>query len=300
MNNPPTDATAYVEVLARLLCAADVHVHGDDHPTWQQLVGEPGQSIRDDYRKAAGWLASRLTVTPPPAGLVAVPPTTTDRAAVSAKLWAIAEHHIVAEWICCEPLDPKHDLCAKGYAALGMAKTLLVDSDPEEAWNPAAPVLDAVLAVLPAGSEDTATTRADVLREGADHLDAKLAQLFTDWPSEPKDSPGVRSWREATAELRRLAAETQPPEPVKLPFVHTDDDGDRLTIGAVMASTYDGEAPVVAVAAEQYHGDETATVYVRPERVEQVVTALRAARQAAEALPAAASAGVQTDEENNR
>ena len=67
MNNPPTDPTAYVEVLARLLCAADVHVHGDDHPTWQQLVGEPGQSIRDDYRKAAGWLASRLTVTPPPA-----------------------------------------------------------------------------------------------------------------------------------------------------------------------------------------------------------------------------------------
>src|SRR4051812_49080054 len=37
-----------------------------------------------------------------PAGLVAVPPTTTVRAAVSAKLWAIAEHHIVAEWICCE------------------------------------------------------------------------------------------------------------------------------------------------------------------------------------------------------
>ena len=67
MNNPPADPTAYVEVLARLLCAADVHVHGDDHPTWQQLVGEPGQSIRDDYRKAAGWLASRLTVTPPPA-----------------------------------------------------------------------------------------------------------------------------------------------------------------------------------------------------------------------------------------
>ena len=35
------DPTAYTEVLARLLCAADVHVHGEDHPTWQQLVGEP-------------------------------------------------------------------------------------------------------------------------------------------------------------------------------------------------------------------------------------------------------------------
>lgn len=74
--------------------------------------------------------------------------TPADRAALSARLWAVAEHHIVAEWICCEPLDPTHHLCAKGYAALEMAKSLLVDSDPEEAWNPAAPLLDAVLAEL--------------------------------------------------------------------------------------------------------------------------------------------------------
>jgi hypothetical protein len=57
-----TDPTAAVEVWARVLCAADVHVHGDDHPTWQQLVGEPGRRIRDDYRKAAAWLLPRLTV----------------------------------------------------------------------------------------------------------------------------------------------------------------------------------------------------------------------------------------------
>jgi hypothetical protein len=49
-----------------MLCAADVHVHGEDHPTWQQLVGEPGSRIRDDYRKAAAWLLPRLTV---PAGV---------------------------------------------------------------------------------------------------------------------------------------------------------------------------------------------------------------------------------------
>lgn len=73
-------------------------------------------------------------------------PAPVDRAALSAKLWEIAEHHIVAEWICCEPLEPKHDLCAKGYAALGMAKTLLVDSP--EAWNPEAPLLNAVIAEL--------------------------------------------------------------------------------------------------------------------------------------------------------
>lgn len=75
-------------------------------------------------------------------------PTPSRRAEVSAKLWEIAEQFIIAEWICCEPLDPKHGLCAKGYAALDMAKTLLVDSDPAEAWNPAAPVLDAVMGLL--------------------------------------------------------------------------------------------------------------------------------------------------------
>lgn len=74
--------------------------------------------------------------------------TAIDRTALSEKLWRIAEHHIIAEWICCEPLEPRHHLCAKGYAALGMTKTLLVDSAPEEAWNPAAPVLDAVIAEL--------------------------------------------------------------------------------------------------------------------------------------------------------
>lgn len=71
-----------------------------------------------------------------------------------------------------------------------------------------------------------------------------------------------------------------------LPFIHTDDDGDQLAISAVMASTYDGEAPVVAVNAEQHGGDQQACVYVRPERVEQVVAALRSARQATEAMPA--------------
>lgn len=69
------------------------------------------------------------------------------RAAISAKLWEIAKQHIIAEWICCEPLEPDHTLCAKGCAALGMVKTLLVDSP--EAWNPAAPLLDAIMGMLP-------------------------------------------------------------------------------------------------------------------------------------------------------
>lgn len=71
-----------------------------------------------------------------------------DRATVSHQLWQIAEHRITAEWICCEPLEPGHTLCAKGHAAIGMARALLVDSDPAQAWNPAAPVLDAVMQLL--------------------------------------------------------------------------------------------------------------------------------------------------------
>jgi hypothetical protein len=86
---------------------------------------------------------------PPDGDAFAVTTRAESRAAVSATLWAAAEHHIVAEWICCEPLAPGHKLCAKGYAALGMVKTLLVDSDPEKAWNPNAPLLDAVLSMLP-------------------------------------------------------------------------------------------------------------------------------------------------------
>lgn len=57
-----TDDTAYVEVFARMLCAADAHVYGDDHPTWQQLSAEPGGRVQDDYRKAARWLVPRMTV----------------------------------------------------------------------------------------------------------------------------------------------------------------------------------------------------------------------------------------------
>jgi hypothetical protein len=68
-----TDPTAAIEVWARMLCAADVHVHGADHPTWQQLVGEPGSKIRDDYRKAAAWLLPRLTVAATPAGPAPAP-----------------------------------------------------------------------------------------------------------------------------------------------------------------------------------------------------------------------------------
>lgn len=84
------------------------------------------------------------------------------RAEISAKLWEIAEHHIVAEWICCQPIEPTHRPCMQGDVALSMVKVLLVDSP--EAWNPAAPLLDAVMGLLPS------ERRADIYHEVADRL----------------------------------------------------------------------------------------------------------------------------------
>ncbi|MEV0220836.1 hypothetical protein [Streptomyces sp. NPDC050704] len=96
--------------------------------------------------------------------------------------------------------------------------------------------------------------------------------------TQPVDSPS------------RVADEEQQPETqaVTLPFTHADDDSDQLIIGVTMASTLDGQASIVYVCAQQFSDDgtEQTTVYVRPERVEQVVTALRAARSKAEEQPA--------------
>jgi hypothetical protein len=167
-----------------------------------RLVAEHAETFANSRFVSADWLRS-LADDPAILSLLAVRPDereavssvgsvpATDRAALSAKLWAIAEHHIVAEWICCEPLKPGHKLCAKGYAALGMVKTLLVDGDPEKAWNPSAPLLDAVLSVLPASVD-----RAAVLEEAADFFRG-LHVTGT-----------AISAAEAEAELRRMADET--------------------------------------------------------------------------------------------
>lgn len=125
-------------------------------------------------------------------------PAPADRAALSTHLWEITKAHITAEWICCQPLAPRHDLCAKGHAALGIAKTLLVDNP--EAWNPAAPLLDAVMAALSAPAD-----RAAVLREAADVVgnddDCGCGGCDTCVPNALAD------------ELRRLADEAPRPEP---------------------------------------------------------------------------------------
>ncbi|MCM1972293.1 hypothetical protein [Streptomyces sp. G1] len=106
--------------------------------------------------------------------LAAVLREAADRGAVSATLWAAAEHHTVAEWICCDPINPDHPLCAQGGAALQMLQALLVD-DPE-AWKPA-PLLDEVMRLLP--TADQAETER--LRAERDSLGREAERLRTDW-----------------------------------------------------------------------------------------------------------------------
>lgn len=179
--NPDTDQTAYVEVLARLLCAADVHVHGDEHPTWQHLVGETGSRIRDDYRAAARWLLPRMTVTRA-ASPVAVPPT-----------GQTALRDLIAEALAAALMPryggPQHNTPG------GLPLTATAE---EVALHRAQPLADAVLAVLPDDG------RADAWREAADRLAAKYSD----------DDPAVEDLRQwADAELRRMADEAQQPEP---------------------------------------------------------------------------------------
>lgn len=117
-------------------------------------------------------------------------PAPAGRAAVSANLWAVAEHHVIAEWICCEPVKPQHDLCVQGDAALRMVKSLLVD-DPKAARP--APLLDAVLAVLPAADHRLALSEALGLGTGApwDAIQERAAELSAaDLPA-PADRPAV-------------------------------------------------------------------------------------------------------------
>ena len=73
-----TDQTAAHEVLARLLCAADAHVHGN--APWEQLYTTVGRGVQDGYRDAARWLLPRMTVATVPAAAPVPPPA--DRAAL--------------------------------------------------------------------------------------------------------------------------------------------------------------------------------------------------------------------------
>ncbi|MFE4857307.1 MazG-like family protein [Streptomyces sp. NPDC056670] len=130
--------------------------------------------------------------------VLAVLPAPVGRAAASAVLWPAAEHHAVAEWICCDPVDPGHELCSQAAGALRMLKTLLVD-DPE-AYK-AAPLLDEVMRLA------APVDRAVVLREAADEAESVAESLRAHLEFER--STGAL---DVMTELRRMADEAQQPE----------------------------------------------------------------------------------------
>lgn len=103
------DPTAAIEVWARLLNAADVHVYGPEHAQWRNLP----PNLQDQYRKAAAWLLPRLTIQPPPAHAVGQPAEAhgTDRAVCA----------------CSHPQERHNSACAHcpciGYAATWPLRT---------------------------------------------------------------------------------------------------------------------------------------------------------------------------------
>jgi hypothetical protein len=122
---------------ARHRFTAAPHDPEDERAATERAVQKAAAS-----KQTEAWLAARTTPDNPAASN-----NETDqqmREQYAAALWEAAEHNIIAEWICCEPLDPSHELCAQGYAAMRMIRALIID-DPE-AYKPA-PLADAVMAV---------------------------------------------------------------------------------------------------------------------------------------------------------
>lgn len=220
--------------------AGRIHVDGRE-----VLHREPfGQHYDEGLDNWPEWLTEEARLHDP----TAEPAVSADRAAMSEKLWALAEHHIVAEWICCEPLAPGHDLCAQGYAALSMARSLFVD-DPEAARP--APLLEAVLAEL-------AGIRAAALTEAADAVAADTGHI--------RFGSATDYAERHAALLRRLAAEAHtgassgPPELAGPEFKENvenlnsaaeahdgdtqDDEGEKLATARRMAKAM--SAPPVA------------------------------------------------------
>ncbi|MEU4578965.1 hypothetical protein [Nonomuraea sp. NPDC023979] len=67
------------------------------------------------------------------------------RRRIAEAIRAAADCPIVAEWICCDPVNPDHDLCVKGDIARQMLRAVLAD-DEEKLYLPSG-IVDAVLAV---------------------------------------------------------------------------------------------------------------------------------------------------------
>lgn len=91
------------------------------------------------------------------------------RERIGVTLRDVFDHRIIAEWICCDPINPEHDLCARGQAAREMVASLLED-DQTRGGSPS-PILDAVLPVFAGFSAHLAAENDRLRRELAQALE---------------------------------------------------------------------------------------------------------------------------------
>lgn len=68
------------------------------------------------------------------------------RAHVSRRLVELAQQRVVAEWICCDPIDHTHALCVQGDATRRMMTALLTDDDT--VFPPTSELLDEVMRLV--------------------------------------------------------------------------------------------------------------------------------------------------------
>ncbi|MFF0864185.1 hypothetical protein ACFYUV_20670 [Nonomuraea sp. NPDC003560] len=73
-----------------------------------------------------------------------------------------ADFSIMGEWICCDPINPDHELCVQGGIARQMLAAVLTD-DPERLFVPSK-LVNAVMAVRDEGMESLRELAADYAR----------------------------------------------------------------------------------------------------------------------------------------
>jgi predicted RNase H-like HicB family nuclease len=86
------------------------------------------------------------------------------RRLISERLLKVATQRVEREWICCDPVDPSHELCVQGDAALRMLTALLTDD--ETVFPPTSDFLDEVIRLI-VGHGDPSDEQASVLSTAA-------------------------------------------------------------------------------------------------------------------------------------
>jgi hypothetical protein len=115
------------------------------------------------------------------------------------------DYQIVAEWICCEPVNPDHEMCARAGVTRRQVAALLSD-DPE--FEPSE-ILDALVAALAGDPGDLpARMAAELTRHYVIDREASTCgcgETVTDWVDHIVAAAVSVRWEDHAATLARLA-----------------------------------------------------------------------------------------------